>query len=373
MTEIAPASLHEALKREVEALDAAMLLALAEPEKGPVHKLRTATRRLEAQLILLDLVNGKPASIDGTGTNRRSADGPSEIAKVRRRLRRVRQAAGDVRDLDVQRDLIAADAPSKAEVHKGSLGDDLRKEARQLRQQLKKQRVSQVQRLLETLSDEEQKLASALRAMDKAIKGAAAPRAARKSTGRRSAEIRELSPRELLAVIEQWFQTSAMDVLASADKEAPPNGSKPRTGAKTPTPKASAAQRAGEETLHSIRKSAKLCRYMADCVPTPGTEARDAAQRFESIQDLGGRWHDWLLLQHLAEHSLGKQSALAKRYAGHAAAALADYQLRLADLLPRPAAPSPGALPSASLRRSAVKAPRPARPRTGQTISGATR
>jgi len=48
----------ELLDREVQALDSAMLVAQAAAAQGPVHSLRTSTRRLEAQVVLLQRLSG---------------------------------------------------------------------------------------------------------------------------------------------------------------------------------------------------------------------------------------------------------------------------------------------------------------------------
>ncbi len=52
------------LKEQVQALDSAMLVAQSSAEKGPVHKLRTGTRRREAQLALRAWRPGLPPHAD---------------------------------------------------------------------------------------------------------------------------------------------------------------------------------------------------------------------------------------------------------------------------------------------------------------------
>ena len=69
------------LREQVTKLDAAMVVCRATPKKEPVHSLRKATRYVEAQLALLELVPGLPP-------HKAQAD------KVRKRLKTVRQAAG---------------------------------------------------------------------------------------------------------------------------------------------------------------------------------------------------------------------------------------------------------------------------------------
>ncbi len=81
------------LREHVTALEGAIMLVLVDSKKDSVHRLRTSTRRIEAQLELLSLLPDLP-------DYRRAAK------KVRRPLKELRRAAGLVRDLDVQRGLV---------------------------------------------------------------------------------------------------------------------------------------------------------------------------------------------------------------------------------------------------------------------------
>src|ERR1017187_7315792 len=83
----------QVLRDATTSLDAAILLCLADPEKSAVHRLRTTTRRIEAQLALLSMLPGLPPHED-------------EQRKVLRLIKKLRRSAGKVRDIDVQRDLI---------------------------------------------------------------------------------------------------------------------------------------------------------------------------------------------------------------------------------------------------------------------------
>ena len=290
-----------AFKNQVMALDAAMLVAVASAEVGAVHKLRTSTRRVEAQMSLLDALAGgaKPVVLPP------HAD---EADAVRKRLRRVRQAAGVVRDLDVQWETIRMDAPAKTEVHEGSPGDSMRKEAKKLRKHLAKQREHEVVRLKGTLRDEEEKLAVSLRALELALQ---------------PAEGRVVAQAVLVDRIEHWFVQATHGVL----------GTRANAGESAKDALQRAVYGLGEEALHTVRKAAKLCRYMAESAPV-GSAAAAMAERFEAIQEAGGTWHDWLLLERMAADFHGKQAGLTERYRKHRDAALAEYQLRLVELLP---------------------------------------
>lgn len=83
----------EAFHASLTTLEALLSQCLATPEVRAVHKLRTQTRRVEAMLTLLSLMPELP----GHGK-------PSDA--LSRQLRRIRRAAGRVRDLDVHRNML---------------------------------------------------------------------------------------------------------------------------------------------------------------------------------------------------------------------------------------------------------------------------
>ena len=89
-------------------------------------------------------------------------------------------------------------------------------------------------------------------------------------------------------------------------------------------------QHLDEETLHELRKAAKQCRYMAESLPEGSPQAKKLAQRFEYLQEAGGRWHDWLMLEAMSARVHGKKAPLTERYRNHRDAALAEYHLQLA-------------------------------------------
>jgi CHAD domain-containing protein len=290
-----------ALKTQIVALDAAMLVAVSAAEKSAVHKLRTSTRRVEAQMTLLAVLSRgeKPLQLPPYS---------NEVDAVRKRLRRVRQAAGAVRDLDVQSDAIHADTPDGADLHEGTPGDAMRKQAKQLRKHLEAQREHEAEHLVAILTEEEQKLAASLRTLEKALKPANA---------------RIVAQSKLIQDIERWFARQTHRVLqvrAKAD-ETPQDALRRHVEA------------LDEDALHTIRKAAKLCRYMAESTPETSA-AHTMADRFEAMQEAGGKWHDWLLLQRLSARFHGKRAELTERYGKHSEAALADYHLKLAELLP---------------------------------------
>lgn len=280
-----------------------MLVAITSTEVGAVHKLRTTTRRVQAHLELMELL--------GHGDHpMRLPEHHTEARGVVQRLRRIRRAAGSVRDLDVQTSMITLDAPEKAAVYNGSTGDAVRKQAKKLRKYLEAQREDEAKKLVAVLKDEEQDLAASLRALEQTIK---------------PAHSRSLTAATLLEHAEEFFVAHLKPVLRAQ---------RPRKNEDEHAQLQRRLERLDEDTLHAIRKAAKLCRYMVEIAPE-GTPARATAKQFEAVQGAGGHWHDWLLLQQLATNFHGRKAELTHRYEIHTNAALADYHLRLSELLPK--------------------------------------
>lgn len=295
----------ELLDDQVHALDSAMLVAKTAAEKGPVHKLRTTTRRMEAQLVLLEQLTGLP-------------EHANEAAEVDRLLRRVRRAAAAVRDLDVQAEMIEADMPDRAAVTVGSRGDEVRKEAAKLVKKLAKKRVGETADLVATLRAESQPLAQALRALQ--LKMNPLAEAAPSKLHR---PVKGFTAQELGSRIQGAFAVRTARALHV------PKGNQ-GGGLPDNTHALQRLQHLNEDTLHELRKAAKQCRYMAESLPDGSPQARKLAQRFEYLQEAGGRWHDWLMLEALAARVHGKKAALTERYRNHRDAALAEYHLQLA-------------------------------------------
>ncbi len=288
------------LKEHILALDAAMLVAVTAAEVGAVHKLRTNTRRVEAHLRLVDLLEHatRPKSIP------LHAD---EAKAVQRRLRKVRRAAGTVRDLDVQTDAIWYDAPARTAEQDGEAAAAVRREAKALRKHLNRTREVEAAKLIAVLQAQQQKLAAALHDLEKVMKPASGP---------------IIGPEPMGSRIQQWFSSETRKLLA-ADR---------KSDKKKSTLKTRLVQ-LDEDGLHTLRKAAKLCRYMAESAPE-GSETKQLAEQFEAVQEAGGKWHDWLLLARLAKGFHSKKSELTQRYTQHSDQALAEYHRTLEELLP---------------------------------------
>ena len=298
--EIAEVHPVKTLKEQIVSLDAAMLVAVTAAEVGAVHKLRTTTRRVEAHLHLVDLLEHatQPKDIPQHG---------AEAKAVHGRLRRVRRAAGTVRDLDVQMDAIWYDAPAKTEEKKHEEVAAVRRQAKELRKHLTHTRAVEAARLIATLHSQQQKLAASLRALEQAMKPASVP---------------AITPEAMAERIQQWFSGEIRKLLTPERK-----GRKAKVSLQT------RVAQLDEEALHNLRKAAKLCRYMAESAPDD-SPVRATAEQFEAVQEAGGKWHDWLLLARLSKGFHGKGAELSVRYARHRDEALKGYYQQLDALLP---------------------------------------
>lgn len=204
---------------------------LLPPER--VHLIRTTARRLEAVLETL--------GSDADGKQRR----------LRKRLRRLRQKAGGVRDIDVQ---IAA-------LRKLKIGREQERKAR-LMQALNEQRSQREQGLAKAIADKDaHKTRKALRRWSANISSTAKPAA--------SAGV----ARDHDAV------AAALRMFASLARRA-----------QTLTP----------ENLHAFRTRCKRIRYVAE-MAGPVPEARRVVNQLKRMQDAAGDWHDWQTLTQTAE------------------------------------------------------------------------
>ncbi|MEO8736385.1 MAG: CHAD domain-containing protein [Edaphobacter sp.] len=137
------------LREMVTAIEAAIPVTIADPKPKSVHKLRAATRRIEAQLELISLLPNLP-------------EHASPAKKARRLLKKLRRFAGRVRDLDVQYKLTQSKSPK------------LHQEAHHLRSLFKRQRDDEAERLLHILHKHQPKLTRALEDLLEALAAAEA-------------------------------------------------------------------------------------------------------------------------------------------------------------------------------------------------------
>jgi CHAD domain-containing protein len=264
------ASPIEQLREQAKRLEAALAVGVATPTTKAVHELRSATRRLEAQIDLLKMVHGLPTY-------------KPEANKLLRRLDLLRRKAGRVRDCDVQTKLLmdeehaiasAVEAPGDLDKTKSKLTKRIDKE----RQRQEKKLVAEVERQLPKLTRDTEKLLAALKAE----------------------EARTVPVADLLDPVMRQ-----MDRLLRSREH-------------------------GEERLHDLRKAAKRARYQ--CESMPGTQAAAMAKRFEELQDAGGSWHDMLDLATTCHEEFGAEHPLSRVLEHLRDARLDEYLANIDDL-----------------------------------------
>ncbi len=255
---VAPAA-HpvQTLREHATALEAALSVCLADPHSKAVHKVRTETRRIEAQLALLALIPGLPSYGD-------------EAKKALKRLRKLRRGAGRVRDLDVQRKLIKEQATEAPAAQQSREDKTMARDLRRMRKLRKRQRKSAARDLLHLIEKRGPKISAALEEVLAALE---------------PYEDLSLSITELLDLVDRGFSHQEALHLRSPS----------------------------EDQLHDLRKAAKVARYQAENA-AESTTAKLAADRYQQLQDQGGQWHDWLQLACDAEDELGGQHAAALRF-----------------------------------------------------------
>jgi len=245
---------------------------LAKPGTEAVHRLRTTSRRVEAQLTLLAMLPGLPPH-------------EREQHEALHLLKRLLRAAGRVRDIDVQRELIRVEALAGGDATPAD--SSLRSEARHLRRHLKRQRDEEAKDLLHLLQLQHEQLHLAFAALLNAL----AP-----------ARSLSLSEAELIKLVRTWYGNE----VAFSDH---------------------AKENIAE--LHAMRKRAKLARYLAESAPATAVAARRLAARYESLQQAGGDWHDRIVLAEIAAEELGRNAKLAQLFAAQADRVLRVFKRRL--------------------------------------------
>jgi len=223
-------------------LKTAIADCLDKPKPNPVHRLRSTTRRLEATLELLAASAGIPRL-------------QQKSRPLIKSLRRIRRAAGKVRDRDVHRELLGV---YKTSHDAARLDKDLaavrKKSALRLQKRLLKEQ-SEIQRGYDDLESLLQPV------LDLNVSGGALADVAR---SRFAAAARDLDPRH-------------------------------------------------DDELHSIRKACKTARYLAEIGSDTSKVAATLSARLERLQQTTGAWHDHLLLLNEAQASLPEDSLLIRQ------------------------------------------------------------
>jgi CHAD domain-containing protein len=258
------------LREQVTALEAAITLCLSDPKTKPVHRLRTTTRRIEGQLAMLKIVPKVPRHRKQAG-------------EARKLLKKLRRAAGDVRDIDVQLDLIDQIAGQDD-------SSELKDGAAKLREKLEADRKEHAEKLVKVLEKRQSEVTLALEELLKALK---------------PIETLALYATELTKLAVRWYRKNLPPEVNNREDES--------------------------EYLHTVRKVAKLARYIAENAPESAKAPRDLAAGFESLQQSGGDWHDWMVLEEIAGENVGKSSALTKVLARRNRTALQVYRRHLGE------------------------------------------
>ena len=237
-----------------------------QPEVEAVHRLRTGARRVEAVL-----------EIFGHESGVQDLDKDAEKARRRwlRQLKKIRRAAGTVRDLDVHRELLAENFLSSESAAKDlavattTAGREvyspvaLIDQVRALDQWLEKRREETAQELRSVLHGRAERLLQAEEQFFAAIvPPQAAAQHAQVSAARRA--------------VEDYLRL--MDAMPFLNKE----------------------------NLHDFRKGAKKVRYVAES-DADDPSAKSFAKTVKRVQDAIGQWHDWMVLANEAQQALGEE------------------------------------------------------------------
>jgi CHAD domain-containing protein len=251
-----------------------------DPDVDPVHDTRTGTRRLQATIE--SLVREVPE--EGAGTTVRDA-----AAATMEVLKRIRRAAGPVRDLDVHRKLLdkltkqATDAgtarehPEDMAVRKADAeGGAVESPQAGVRKPHREEQAAALDAWLKHRRNElahelRKKAAAALPKFDKRV---AALEAALRTKGLRRSRAK---PVAVMALESFARLATEMQALHAGN-------------------------------LHDFRKGAKRARYVAELAASGDLDAGRVGQTLKKLQDEIGDWHDWLVLGEEAHAGLGDRA-----------------------------------------------------------------
>jgi len=218
-------------------LKAAIADCLKKDSPKRVHHLRSTTRRIEATLELLVL---------STGISRIE----KQSKPLQRSIRKVRRAAGAVRDTDVESDLLAAYNRTP--------------DSKRLREDLATLRKKAERKLIKRLQQEQKKIELRLNNLEALLSPALDL---------------NLSGAKLINVTQSWFAENVRGLDPHHDQD-----------------------------LHSLRKASKTARYLAETGVDASKAVATLATRYEAAQKSLGEWHDHFLLLHEAHTHLPPNS-----------------------------------------------------------------
>lgn len=264
------------VRRLAESLRETLQACAKDPDVDAVHDTRTGTRRLQATVE--NLVREMP---EGDGEPVQTA-----AAALLRQLKKIRRAAGPVRDLDVHRRLVE----------------------------------KLMRRAFEPEGEEgEKKGPEALRAVDVLE----TEQAGRRATGiRKQADDLDGWLRDRRRDLAEELQGEASAMLARLDKrladfEAALGARRVRATRKKPpgvvaldsfARLATEMQLLDAGNLHDFRKGAKKARYVAELAAQGDRQAQAVGEALKKLQDEIGDWHDWLVLAEEAHTAVGDEA-----------------------------------------------------------------
>ena len=221
-------------------VSAAIKACAEKPTEKSVHQVRTRCRRLEALISAVLSTRLNAARLHSTGE------------ALVRPIKKIRRAAGPVRDLDIHLSLLETIA-----------GEPPDEDAQKLKKTLDRQRKRASVASLKEIERHRPKL-----------EGRAA---------------RFLDAFNDLPVNEQDLDTAALAKARFLE-----------TAAAFPVIRA--------ENLHDFRKRSKQARYIAEINPRSAASAR-LAKKLNRVQDAIGAWHDWDVMMEEATEILGRVRA----------------------------------------------------------------
>jgi CHAD domain-containing protein len=307
------------LRPIADTVNAAVAQCVQDADPEAVHRARTGSRRLQATV---------EAMLRETGAGRNAWQRPARAWL--QQLRRVRRAAGPIRDLDVHRKLLESwiekRAPKQDTTNVDGQGPAAASDAGSAASLLR----SQAERLDAWLKGERKRLAHGMQKQIRKRQQALAEKqgeffavADRVQRGRSKAT----RPADAVALEDFMRASDAMPLLHA-------------------------------ENLHDFRKATKKARYVAE---SGGTErsSSNVAKALKRIQDSIGVWHDWLCLAEEAtvalgqdapeltasfEHEVERQFAVAMKTAQNMRGRLEGEWLAVRGGISRPAKRPPAAL-----------------------------
>lgn len=250
-----------------------------DPDVDPVHDTRTGTRRLQATLETL------VRDLPGDEAAKRVRTAATALMRV---LKKIRRAAGPVRDLDVHRKLLGKltrralgekdGDEAGPEASKPALADEpdaLESPAAGLRYE---GLAGQADHLDAWLKHRRSETAAAMQAQAAGL-------------------VAKLDKR--LAALEQALATPAR----RSRKKAPGV-----VALDSFARLATEMQHLDAGNLHDFRKGAKKARYVAELAAQGDTQAQQVGGSLKKLQDEIGDWHDWLVLAEEAQTALGHEA-----------------------------------------------------------------